>query len=145
MLYYNRIDITQPARNIPGTFAEFSLSVAKFRAFSEHLGIILEENIFKNIFDGKVYDLTITNVDVLANSSNHKSVFPELSKNIPQIFVSKIFHGCPWNIVKLWKYFYEVKKFKKLFCGLSSGIFNIGSLLFWNIFLKIIETVFHLE
>ena len=86
----------------------------------------------------------MTNVDLLVNSSNHKSMFPEYSKNIPRISVSKIFQACPRNILRLRKYFYEVRKFKELFCGLSCGIFNIGSLLFWNVFLNIIENFFHL-
>ena len=41
------------------------------------------------------HDLTITNVDLLANSSNHRAIFPEYSKNIPRISVSKIFQGYP--------------------------------------------------
>ena len=67
-----------------------------FRASREHLKNILNENIFKKPLDGKVafvlkvYDLTITNVDVLANSGNQKAMFPEYSEYIPQIFVSKI-------------------------------------------------------
>ena len=32
----------------------------------------------------KVYDLTITNIDLLENSSNHKEMFPEYLKNIPR-------------------------------------------------------------
>ena len=46
---------------------------------------------------------------------------------------------------KVMKIFLEVKMFKKLFCGLSSVNFNIGSLLCCNVFLKCIETVSHLE
>ena len=38
---------------------------------------------------------TITNVDLLANSSNHKAMFPEYLKNTPRISVSKIFQGYP--------------------------------------------------
>ena len=49
----------------------------------------------------KVYDLIITNVELLANSSNHKVMFPEYSKNIARMPVSKIFQGYPRNIVKL--------------------------------------------
>ena len=88
------IESIQPERNIPGIFSECSLSVAMFRASREHLKNILKEN---TIFDGKVvfmlkvFDLTITNVDLLANSSNHKAMLPEYSKNISQISVSKIF------------------------------------------------------
>ena len=48
------------------------------------------ENFF---FVLKVYDLMITNVDLLANSSNYKTMFPQYSKNITQISVSKIFQG----------------------------------------------------
>ena len=98
------IESIQPERNIPGIFAECSLSVSMFRTSREHLGNILKE---KTIFDGKVvfmlkvFDLTITNVDLLANSSNHKAMFPEYSKNIPRIFISKILQGYPQNIVKL--------------------------------------------
>ena len=39
-------DTTLPAHNIPGIFAECSLSVAIFRASREHLGRILMQNIF---------------------------------------------------------------------------------------------------
>ena len=49
------------------------------------------------------------------------------------------------EITRLWKYFYEVKKFKKLLCGLSWENFNIGSLVSCNVFLNRIETVSHLE
>ena len=67
----------------------------------------------------KVYDLKITNVDLLPNSSNHKAMLPDNLKNIPRKSVSKIFQGYPQNIVMPWKFFYEVKKLKKLFSGLS--------------------------
>ena len=60
----------------------------------------------------KVYDLKITNVDLLPNSSNHKAMLPYNSKNIPQKSVSKIFQGYPQNIVMPWKFFYEVKNLK---------------------------------
>ena len=74
-----------------------------------------------------MYDLIKTNVYLLANSSNYKVIFPEYSRNIPRMSVSKI----------------EVKKFKKSFCGLSCENFNIGSLLSCNIFLIFNETVLH--
>ena len=74
-----------------------------------------------------------------------QSMFPEYSKNIPWISVSKTSQGYPRNIIMLWKYFYEVKKFGKFFCGLSCESFNIGSLFTWNVFLNFIETVFHSE
>ena len=78
-----------------------------FWASREHLGNILKKNIFLKIIDEnvvfvlQVYDLLITNVDLWENSSNHKAMFPEYSKNIPPISVSKIFQGYPWNIVML--------------------------------------------
>ena len=49
----------------------------------------------------KVYDFIITNVDLLANFSNHEVVFPEHSRNVPQMSVSKMFQGYPQNFVKL--------------------------------------------
>ena len=72
-------------------------------------------------------------------------MFPEYSKNIPQMSVSELFQRDPWNIVMSWKCFYEAKKFEKLFCELSSENFNIGSLLSWNVFLNFTKTVFHWE
>ena len=57
-------------------------------------------------------------------------------KNIPRI--------CP-KYCKVIKIVLEVKKFKKLFCGLSWESFNIGSLLSCNVFLNLIETALHLE
>ena len=66
-----------------------------------------DPSTFLKVFDGKVvfvlkvYDFIITNVDYLANSSNHEVMFPEYSRNIPRISVSKIFQRYPWNIVKL--------------------------------------------
>ena len=67
----------------------------------ELLANILKENVFFKVLDGKVvfvlkeYDLIITNVDVLVNSSNHEVIFPEYWRNIPQMSVSKIFQGYP--------------------------------------------------
>ena len=57
--------------------------------------------------------MTITNVDLLPNSSNYKAMLPEHWNNIPRIYVWKIFQGYPKGIVMLWKFFYEVKKVKK--------------------------------
>ena len=101
----------QLARNIPGIFAECSLSVAMFGTSLEHLGNMLKEKIFLKVLDGKfvfvikVYDLILANVDLLANSSNNKVMFPEYLRNIPRMTVSKIFQGYPQNILKLRKYF----------------------------------------
>ena len=78
----------------------------------------------------------------LASSSNQEVMFPEFSRNIPQMSASKIFRGYPRNIRKV---FLGVKKFKKLFCGLSCESFNIGSLLPCNVLLNFIETVLYLE
>ena len=80
----------------------------------------------KDFFVLKMYDLTKTKVGLLANSSNHKAIFPEYSKKIPRISVSKIFQGYHRNIVRLQKCFYEVKNCKKVFRGLYLEIFNIG-------------------
>ena len=71
------------------------MSVAMFRASRENLGNVLKENIFKktqweSCFVLKVYHLTITNVDLLENSSNHKAMFPEYLKNLPQIYFKNI-------------------------------------------------------
>lgn len=124
---------TQPARNSPGIFVECSLSIAMFLTSREHLGIILKGNIFKKVFDEKVvfalkmYDLIITNVDLSANSSNHKVIFPEYSRNISRMSVSKSFQGYLRNILRLWKCFWGVIKFKKWLFGLSCEIFNICS------------------
>ena len=79
---------TQPARNIMGIFIECYLSVAMFGTPRQHLGNILKEKIFSKFLDGKVvfmlnvYDLIITNGDLLANSSNHEVMFPEYSRKI---------------------------------------------------------------
>ena len=79
---------TQPAHNILETFPVCSLSVAMVGTSREHLENILKEKIFLKVLDGKVvfvlkaYDLIITNVDLLANSSNREVMFPEYSRNI---------------------------------------------------------------
>ena len=85
----------------------YSLSVSMFETFSEYLENILKEKIFLKVLDGivvfvlKLYDLIIANVDILLNNSNHEVMFPEYSRNIPRVAVSKIFQGYPRNIVKL--------------------------------------------
>ena len=48
-----------------------------------------------------MYDLTITNVDLLANFSNRKAMIPGYLRNIPRISISKIFQGYPRNIAML--------------------------------------------
>ena len=131
-------------------FWEYSLcfpDVAMFETSSEHLGNILNEKIFLKVLVGKVvfvlkvYDLIITNVDLLANFTNHEVVFPEYSKNISRMSVSKIFQGYPRNIVKLWKYFQNSKSSKNCFVGYPVKILKlaVSSLamffeLYWNHF-----------
>ena len=92
----------------------------------------------------KVHDLTITNVDLLANSSNHKAVFPEYLKNIPRIYVSKIFQRYPRNIARSRKYFCEVMKLKYFFVSDRVKML-ILAVSCCNAFLNLIETVFHRE
>ena len=55
----------------------------------------------EKLFSVKMYDLIITNVDLLANSCNQKVMFAEYLWNIPRMSVSKIFQGYPRNIAKL--------------------------------------------
>ena len=43
----------------------------------------------------KMYDLTIANVDLLANSSNHKAMFPEYLKNIHEFLFQKYSKDIP--------------------------------------------------
>ena len=108
--------VTHLARSIPGIFAECSLNVAMFWASREHLSNIFKENIFSQIHDGKVvfvlkmYDLKKANVDLLANSSNVKAIFPDYSKNIPRNYVSKIFQGYPCKVVKMFSWSQKVQK-----------------------------------
>ena len=53
-----------------------------FGTSKEYLGSILKEKILLKVLNGKVvfvskvYDLITTNVDLLANSSNHEVMFP---------------------------------------------------------------------
>ena len=135
--------LTQPAHNIPGIFTVCSLRVAIFETSREHLGNILKEKIFLKVLDGKVvfvlkvYDLIITNVDLLANSSNHEVMFPEHSRNIPRMSVSKVFQGYPRNIVKLWKYFRKSKSSKSCFVGYPVKILILAvsslAMFFWTL------------
>ena len=129
----------QPTRNIPGIFVKCFFSVGMFGTFREHLG-----SDGKVVFVLKLFDLIITNVDLFADSSNHEVIFPEYSRNIPNFCFKNIPRISP-EYCKVMKIFLEVKKFKKMFCGLSCENFNIGSLLSCNVFLNLIETVLHLE
>ena len=85
-------------------FTECSPSVTMFGTSREHLGSILKKKTLQKVLDGKVvfvlkvYDLIIANIDLLANSSNLKVMFPEYSRNIPRMSVSKSFHGYSRNI-----------------------------------------------
>ena len=63
----------------------------------------------------QVYDLTTTNIGFLEDSSNHKAMFPEQSKNVPRNFVS-IAQGYPWNIAMKMK-FIKTKCSKNCFVG----------------------------
>ena len=71
--------------------------------FREHFQgkYFLTNSRWKSCFCVKNVSFDEKNVDLLANSSNHKAMFPEYSKNIPRISVSKIFQGYPWNNVRL--------------------------------------------
>ena len=61
------------------------------------------------------------NIDLLAKTSNCEVMFPDYSRNILRMSVLKIFQGYlrnerdAFNVMKI---FLEVKKFKKMFCGL---------------------------
>ena len=114
---------SQPACNIPEILAECSLNVAMFRTSRKHLENILEEKISQKVIDEKVifllkvYDLIITNIDVLANSSNHEVMFPKYSRIIPRMPVSKKFQVYLLEYCKVMKIFLEVRKLKNLFYG----------------------------
>ena len=62
-------------------------------------------------------------------------MFPEYSRNIPQMFP---------RYCKVMKISLEVKKFEKVFCGLSCENLNIGSLISCNVYVKLIEASLHL-
>ena len=92
----------------------------------------------------KAYDLIIANIDLLPSSSNHEVMFPEYSRNIPEMFVSKISQGYPRNIIKLFKYFLKSKSSKKFFVGypVKNLILAVFSR---NVFQNFVVTVLHLE
>ena len=122
--------LSQPTQNIPRILTECSLNVVMFGTYKEHLEIILKGNIFNKNLNGKVafvlkmYDLMITNADLLANSSNVSRIFKEHFMNfcLERICLERIpslFSECCKVI------FHKFKKCKK-FCGLSCKIVNIG-------------------
>ena len=86
---------------------EYSLSAPSALQCSGHSGNILKKKNFEKVLDGKVvfvlkvYDLIISNIDILANPSNHEVLYPEYSTNITRMSVSKVFQEYPQNIVKL--------------------------------------------
>ena len=116
-----------------------------FRASREHLGNILEGNIFlkilnvKVVFVLKVYDLTIANVNHLVNSSNHKAMFPGYLKNIPRICVPKDIPGILQSYENI---FTKSKISKACFIGYPVKILILS--VSHNVFLNCIETIFQL-
>ena len=74
-----------------------------------------------------------------------KQCFQNIRRTFHEFLFQKYFKNIPGILQGYENIFYEVKKFKKLFCGLSCENFNFGSLLSCNIFLNFTETVFHLE
>ena len=99
----------------------------------------LKSSCWKSCFCVKLYDLIITNVYFLANPSNHELMFPEYSRNIPQMPIISP------EYCKVMKIFLEAKMFKKLFCGLFCENFDIGSPLSCDIFLNFNNNVVYLE
>ena len=73
----------------------------------------------------------------LANFSYHEVVFPEYSRKIPGMSISKKIPKLSVEHCKVMKLFLEVKKFKKLSYGLSCENFNIGNsslaMFFWTL------------
>ena len=106
--------------------------------FMEHFRkkIFLKFLYWKVVFVLKLYDLIITNIDLLANSSNHKAMFPVYSRNIPRMSVSKSFHGCSRNVFQV----YENIFVKKIIW--TCEIFNIGSVISWMFFWTLLKPFF---
>ena len=83
------INPTQPVHTILGIFTVCSLCTAVFGTFKEHSRNTLKEMIFITVLNGKVvfvlkvYDMIITNLDLLENSSNNEVTFPEYLRDIP--------------------------------------------------------------
>ena len=68
-----------------------------------------------------MYDLIITNFDLLGNSINHEVMSPEYSRNIPECLlknIPRIFS----EFFKVMKIFSSVKMFEKLVCGIYREI-----------------------
>ena len=117
-IYTEHNMLSQPTQNIPRIFTECSLNVVMFWTYREHLENILKGNIFNKNFNGKVafvlkmYDLMITNADLLANSSNVFRIFKEHFMNFCLERIPSLSSECCKVI------FHKFKKCKK-FCGLS--------------------------
>ena len=129
--------LSQPACNIRAIFAECSGRVTVFGTSREHLGNILRKNFLLKVLDGevvfmlKVYDLIITNVDLLANFSNHELMFPEYLRNIPRMYVSGILYSYVENI-------FRSQKVQQIVLSVILWKFQ-----YWQS--PLFETVFHLE
>ena len=128
-------------------FREYSLSAPSALQWSGHPGNILKKKNFLKVFDEKVvfvwkvHDLIITNIDLLANSSNRKVMFPEYSKNIPRMSVSKSFQGYSWNILRLWIYFLWSQKVQNIVLWVI--LWNFGSLISWMFFWTLLKPFFN--
>ena len=59
----------------------------------------------KVVFKLKMCQFIKTYANLLVNFRNHEVMFPEYSRNLPLMSVSKIFQGYPRNTVKLLKPF----------------------------------------
>ena len=81
------------------------------------------------------------NIDLLANSSNRKVMFPEYSKNIPRMSVSKSFQGYSWNILRLWIYFLWSQKVQNIVLWVI--LWNFGSLISWMFFWTLLKPFFN--
>ena len=144
-------------RKIPSQnaiFPEYSLSVPQhcnIRDIQGTLWNILKEEIFQKsswwkscfcvkslwFYNNKCWSF----IKFQWSRSNVFRVFKEDStnvcfKNIPRISP---------EYCKVMRIFLEVKKLKKMFCGLSCENFKIGSLLSCNVFLNLVETVLQLK
>ena len=107
--------------------------------FKEHFeGMdFLKSSQWRSCFCVKAVWFYDNKFDDLANSSNHKVIFPVYSRNIPRVSVSKIFRGYPRNIVELWKHFLKSKSSKKFFVGYSVKMLILAvsslTMFFWTL------------